>query len=259
MTHPSRWIGIGRTHIGCIRSSNQDTYGVLNDQGVWFVADGMGGHAGGDIAAQTAVAVAISETKERAALLRDQPDQAPTMLAEIITRANQAIHDKVRREPHLKGMGTTIAALAIPPSPMPIAHVAHLGDSRAYLYRDGSLTQLTRDHTLVEQLIKRGLLDVESARTYPERHVLTKALGMGIGVKPDLMSCPLRPDDLVLLCTDGLNKMLDDPAIAMVLAACHGDPDRASYELITQAVARGGEDNVTVIVCAPVTPVLSAT
>lgn len=232
---------------------------MLNDQGVWFVADGMGGHAGGDIAAQIAVAVAISETKERVALLRDQPDQASTMLADIITRANQAIHDKVRHEPHLKGMGTTIAALAIPPSPTPIAHVAHLGDSRAYLYRDRSLTQLTRDHTLVEQLVKRGLLDVESARTYPERHVLTKALGMGIGVKPELTSCPLRPDDILLLCTDGLNKMLDDPAIAVVLADCYGDSDRASYELITRAVERGGEDNVTVIVCAPVTSVLSPT
>lgn len=253
MTRQTRWIGIGRTHIGCIRSSNQDTYGVLNDQGVWFVADGMGGHAGGDIAAQTAVAVAISETKERAVLLRDKPDQAPTILTEIITRANQAVHDKARINPHLKGMGTTIAALAILPSTIPLAHVAHLGDSRAYLYRDGSLTQLTRDHTLVEQLVKHGLLDVESARTYPDRHVLTKALGMGIGVKPELTACPLRRDDLVLLCTDGLNKMLDDPAIAAVLAGCDGDPDHASYELITQAVTRGGEDNVTVVVCAPVT------
>ena len=259
MTHPTRWIGIGRTDIGCVRSSNQDSYGVLNDQGVWFVADGMGGHAGGDIAAQTAVSVAISQEKERAALLRDHPDEAPTILTDIITQANQAIHDKARQERRLKGMGTTIIALAIPPSPTPVAHVAHLGDSRAYLYRNGSLTQLTRDHTLVEQLLRHGLLDVESARTYPERHVLTKALGMGTTVKPDLTSCSLRPDDLVLLCTDGLNKMLDDPAIAMVLAECDGDPDRASYDLITQAVARGGEDNVTVIVCAPVMTALSTT
>jgi protein phosphatase len=257
VTQPTRWIGIGRTDIGCVRSSNQDSYGVLNDQGAWFVADGMGGHAGGDIAAQTAVSVAIRETKERAALLRDHPDQAPTILADIIAQANQAIYDKVRKEPRLKGMGTTIIALAIPPSPNPVAHVAHLGDSRAYLYRDGSLTQLTRDHTLVEQLVKRGLLDAESARTYPERHVLTKALGMGISVTAELTSCPLRPGDLVLLCTDGLNKMLDDPAIAMILADCHGDPDRASYDLVTQAVARGGEDNVTVIVCAPLNPALS--
>jgi PPM family protein phosphatase len=259
VTPPARWLGIGRTDIGCVRSSNQDSYGVLNDQGVWFVADGMGGHAGGDIAAQTAVSVAITQTKERAALLRDHPDQAPTILTDIIAQANQAIHDKVRQEPRLKGMGTTIIALAISPSPTPVAYMAHLGDSRAYLYRDGSLTQLTRDHTLVEQLVKHGLLNVESARTYPERHVLTKALGMGISVKPELTSCPLRPDDLVLLCTDGLNKMLDDPAIAAVLAECHGDPDRASYDLITQAVARGGEDNVTVIVCCPVTGALSST
>jgi serine/threonine protein phosphatase PrpC len=258
VTHPPRWIGIGRTDIGCVRSTNQDTYAVLNDQGVWFVADGMGGHAGGEIAAQTAVSVAITQTKERAALLRDHLDQAPTILSDIITRANQAIHDRVRHEPGLKGMGTTIVALAILPSPTPVAHVAHLGDSRAYLYRDGSLTQLTRDHTLVEQLLKRGVIDAESARTYPERHVLIKGLGMGISMKPELTSCPLRQDDLMLLCTDGLNKMLDDPAIAMVLAECHGDPDRASYDLITQAVERGGEDNVTVVVCAPVMHTLSS-
>lgn len=253
MTHPARWLGIGRTDIGCVRSSNQDSYGVLNDQGVWFVADGMGGHAGGDIAAQTAVSVAIRETKERAVLLREHPEQASTILTEILAQANQAIHEKVRRDPRLKGMGTTIIALTILPSPTPVAHVAHLGDSRAYLYRDGSLTQLTRDHTLVEQLVKHGLLNVESARTYPERHVLTKALGMESSVTPELTSCSLCPDDLLLLCTDGLNKMLEDSAIAMILAECHSDPDRASYDLITQAVARGGEDNVTVIVCAPVT------
>jgi PPM family protein phosphatase len=258
VTQPNRWIGIGRTDIGCVRLTNQDTYAVLNDQGVWFVADGMGGHAGGEVAAQTAVSVAITQTKERAALLRDHPDQAPTILADVIAKANQAIHDKVRQEPRLKGMGTTIVALAILPSPTPVAHIAHLGDSRAYLYRDGSLTQLTRDHTLVEQLMKRGVIDAESARTYPERHVLIKALGMGTSLKPELTSCPLSQGDLVLICTDGLNKMLDDPDIATILAECHSDPDRASYDLITQAVARGGEDNVTVVVCAPVMPTLSA-
>lgn len=252
-------MGIGRTDVGRVRSTNQDTYAVLNDHGVWFVADGMGGHAGGAIAAQTAVAVAITETKARATLLRDHPDQAPSILADIVMSANRAIHDKAQAEPQLKGMGSTIVALAILPTSTPVAHIAHLGDSRAYLYRDGSLTQLTQDHTLVEQLLRRGLITAETARTYPDRHVLIKALGMGIGLKPDLMSCELRESDLVLLCTDGLNKMLDDPDIATILAGCDGDPDRASHELITQAVARGGEDNVTVIVCAMVTRRPSAT
>lgn len=252
MTQPTRWTGIGRTDIGRVRHSNQDAYAVLNDQGVWFVADGMGGHAGGEVAAQTAVAVATAYTKEHAALLHDHPDQAPNMLADSIMSANRAIHKKAQQESYLASMGTTIVALAIPPSSTPIAHIAHLGDSRAYLYRKGSLTQLTRDHTLVERMVNRGLIDAETARTHPERHVLIKALGMGIGLKPELTSCSLCESDLVLLCTDGLNKMLDDPTFAAVLAGCHGDPDRASHELITQAVARGGEDNVTVIVCAMV-------
>ena len=252
MTDAVRWMGIGRTDIGHVRRSNQDAYAILNDHGVWFLADGMGGHAGGDIAAQTAVAVAVDYTKDHAAFLQDQPDTAPSILIDTVIAVNKAIHDTARLKPYLKGMGTTFVGLGILPSPTPTAHIVHLGDSRAYRFHNGSLTQLTQDHTLVEGFLNRGLIDAETARIHPDRHILVKALGMGIGLKPELTSSPLHHTDMVLLCTDGLNKMLDDSAIAAVLARCSGDPDRASYELIKEALAQGGEDNVTVVVCASV-------
>jgi protein phosphatase len=125
-----------------------------------------------------------------------------------------------------------------------------LGDSRAYLYRAGQLTQLTRDHTLVEKFVQRGLIDAATALTHPDRHILTKGLGMDADMKPDLTSTPLTPHDLILLCSDGLTKMLEDAAIASTLLHAHGDPHRACHDLIVQALSRGGEDNVTVIVVA---------
>ncbi len=152
--------------------------------------------------------------------------------------------------PSLQGMGTTFVALAMTPAPMPIAHIAHLGDSRAYLYRTGQLKQLTRDHTLVENLMRDGLIDAATALTHPERHILTKGLGMDVAMQPDLASTPVTRHDLILLCSDGLTKMLEDAAIASVLSRAGGDPHKACHDLVEQALSRGGEDNVTVIVVA---------
>ena len=135
-----------------------------------------------------------------------------------------------------------------------VAYIAHLGDSRAYRFHSGSLTQLTRDHTLVAVLLERGLINDATARAYPDRHVLAKGLGMGLDMTPELTSTPLAPDDTLLLCSDGLTKMLDDAAIATILARTQSHPRRACHELVEAALARGGEDNVTVIVCAYTTP-----
>ena len=146
--------------------------------------------------------------------------------------------------------GTTMGR---PLASMPVAHIGHLGDSRAYLYRAGQLQQLTRDHTLVEKLVQRGLIDATTALTHPERHILTRGLGMGVDMKPELTSTPITPQDLIVLCSDGLTKMLEDAAIASVLSRARGDPNQACHDLIEQALNRGGEDNVTVIVVASMT------
>jgi protein phosphatase len=150
-------------------------------------------------------------------------------------------------------MGTTVVAMIIAPTPTPVAHIAHLGDSRAYRFHAGTLTQLTRDHTLVAMLLERRLIDDATARAYPDRHVLAKGLGMGCDMKPELTSTPLTHEDLLLLCSDGLTKMLDDADIASILSQV-SNPRRACHDLVEEALTRGGEDNVTVIVCAYTTP-----
>ncbi|HKO31405.1 MAG TPA: Stp1/IreP family PP2C-type Ser/Thr phosphatase [Nitrospiraceae bacterium] len=250
MIQPQQWTGVGRTERGHVRATNQDALALLNDCGVWIVADGMGGHPAGDLAAQTAISVATQRARERETWLREHPSAASEFVTDLVTSANQKIHNLIRAKPSLQGMGTTFVAFTITPAPIPSAHIAHLGDSRAYLYRTGALKQLTRDHTLVEKYVRRGLIDAATALTHPERHILTKSLGMGVDIKPELTSTPVTPHDMIMLCSDGLTKMLDDAAIASVLSRANGDPYRACHDLIEQALNRGGEDNVTVIVVA---------
>ncbi|MDP1946508.1 MAG: protein phosphatase 2C domain-containing protein [Nitrospirota bacterium] len=254
MTEPQPWIGVGRTETGSVRTSNQDALALLNDCGVWIVADGMSSHPAGDLAAHTAVTVATQRAREQTAWLSEHPHAAPEFLSDLATSANRQIHELMRSKPALQGMGTTFVALAITPTSTPIAHLAHLGDSRAYLYRTGQLTQLTLDHTLVETLVQHGLIDAATALVHPERHVLTKGLGMGVNMQPELTSIPVAPHDLLVLCSDGLTKMLEDAAIALILSRANGDPQRACHDLIEQALSRGGIDNVTVIVVACMPP-----
>jgi protein phosphatase len=250
VTQSLQWAGVGRTETGHVRASNQDALALLNDSAVWIVADGMGGHPAGGLAAQTAVAEASRRAQQRTAWLLDHPTKTAEFVADLVTSANRRIHDLIQEKPSLEGMGTTFIALTITPAPPQIAHIAHLGDSRAYLYRAGELKQLTRDHTLVQKFVQRGLIDAAEALTHPERHILTKGLGMGVDMKPELTATPVAPEDLIMLCSDGLTKMLDDATIASILSLAGGDPHQACHGLIEQALNRGGEDNVTVIVVA---------
>ena len=254
MKQSPRWLGVGRTETGHVRKTNQDVFAAINSCNFWIIADGMGGHPAGDVAAHVAVDVA-TQTAKTLLSTREQSSQPPDQsLIETVIAANKAIHEKIRENSSLKGMGTTVVAMTIPPGPTPVAHVAHLGDSRAYRFHAGVLTQITRDHTLVEVLLQRGLINEATARAYPDRHVLAKGLGMGLEMTPDLTSTPLAPDDTLLLYSDGLTKMLSDAQIGSILAATHANPRRACHELVEQALRAGGEDNVTVIVCAYTTP-----
>ena len=247
----STWIGIGRSEVGLVRTLNQDAFAVIDSVSVWAVADGMGGHVGGEVAAQTAIAMVQAEAAASSHLLGNG-QQAPTdVLADLINRAHDAILNRARSKSKLKGMGTTIVLLAIVSGPAPIAYLVHVGDSRAYRFRSGTLTLLTKDHTLIEKYLERGILTAESAKTHPERHVLTRALGVGATVKPTITAFPLLPEDLVLLCSDGLTKMLEDEEIRTVFAAGELDPTQVCNRLVTAALDRGGEDNVTVVVVAP--------
>lgn len=249
MNVEGNWIGFGRSETGHVRQSNQDVFAAIDNCRFWIVADGMGGHHGGDIAAR----LAVDTITGHAQALFSQTEQAPGTIGQHLTEcliaANEAIHRKTLEEPSLKGMGTTAVAMALIPAPAPIAYIAHLGDSRAYRFHKGTLTQLTRDHSLVNLLLERGVLDATTARSYPDQHILVKGLGMGLNMKPDLVSTPLDHADLIVLCSDGLTKMLDDETLCSLLSQSNGNPRRACDTLVEEALRRGGEDNVTVIVC----------
>lgn len=246
----SAWVGIGRSEIGLVRTMNQDAFAMLDPLGLWAVADGMGGHVGGEIAAQTAIASITAQAHLSADTVRQRHTAPPTFLADAIMQAQHAILGRVQLEPKLRGMGTTIVLLYIDRAEVLTAHLAHLGDSRAYRFRSGSLTLLTRDHTLIETYLDRGILTPKTARTHPERHVLTQALGMSALVTPTISSYPLDPGDLLLLCSDGLTKMLEDNDIQDIFISGTGDPIRICDRLISESLDRGGIDNVTVVVIA---------
>ena len=254
MKKSPRWLGVGRTETGHVRSTNQDVFAAINSCNFWIVADGMGGHPAGDVAAHLAVDAATQRAKALLAETDLAPKEQKARLSETIIAGNRAIHDRIREDPALKGMGTTVVAMTIAPTSPPVAHIAHLGDSRAYLFHAGRLTQLTRDHTLVAVLLERGLINEATARAYPDRHVLAKGLGMGLDMTPELTTTALTLDDVLMLCSDGLTKMLDDADIASILARTQRNPRRACHDLVEEALTRGGEDNVTVIVCAYTTP-----
>lgn len=246
----STWIGIGRSETGLVRASNQDAFAVMDTTGMWAVADGMGGHVGGAVAAQTAISTVQAQAAFSQEQLRSGSASPIDVLTTLISRAHDAILAQARSQPKLKGMGTTLVLLTVVPDQTSMAYVAHIGDSRAYRFRAGALTPLTRDHSLIEKYLERGILTPETAKTHPERHVLTRALGVSSTVTPTIAGCAMQEDDLVILCSDGLTKMLEDQDIQRVLCNDDPSPSSACDRLIAAALDRGGEDNVTVVVVA---------
>ena len=245
------WHGVGVTDIGRVRQSNQDALAVLNDLNLWIVADGMGGHAGGDVASQLTVESIESYFRQHhssAEGLRE-PRTAPTAILRAgIESANQAVRTRAKLQSELAGMGTTVVLLYISKdSPFP-ATIAHVGDSRAYLLRDGTITPLTRDHTLMEDRIKLGILTREQAMYHPLRHILTKGVGIERTAGPDISTHHLLPGDRVLLCTDGLCKTMNDEQILQTVQSTEGKSLEAVCQLMIREANRlGGEDNITVV------------
>lgn len=246
------WHGAGLTDRGLLRPTNQDALTVRNDLRLWIVADGMGGHAGGEVASRLAVESATTFVEEAA----EMPDTNSAgqraeefLLRQAINSAHRTICTHAQGTPELTGMGTTIVILRISADPNPNLTLAHVGDSRAYRLRAGRLTLLTRDHSLMEDYLDRGLISPEEALTHPMRHVLTRALGLEGAAEPTLCSHPVAPGDLFLLCTDGLTKMMTDMQIAGALGQTRIPPEIACQNLVNEALRHGGEDNVSVVVC----------
>ena len=230
------------TDTGQVRTKNEDA--ALIGDAVFAVADGMGGHAAGDVASQVAVEAFESSTS---AGIDDEDD-----IVEAVRAANHAVISRADEDPDLAGMGTTLTALALVPGPADGTGpnelvIANVGDSRAYLFRDGDLTQLTRDHSLVEDLVQEGRLSPEEARTHPQRNILTRVLGNDTEVEPDVFRADPVRGDRYLLCSDGLSNEVDDERTASVLRRL-ADPDDAARELVRLANENGGRDNITVVV-----------
>jgi serine/threonine protein phosphatase PrpC len=222
---------------------------LLDGYGCWIVADGMGGHAGGGVASRIAVdAIAASVQRELnvTRVSEQAPEARERVLRAAISDGHQAVRREASKDPSLVGMGTTVVAVWAHATPAPEATVVHVGDSRAYLFRGNSLTQLTRDHSLVEEYRRRGLLSSEDAERHPLRHVLSRAVGPEPDVEPDASTVALEPGDRLLLCTDGLTKMLTDREIARILSKADG-VSATCAELVAAANRRGGDDNITVV------------
>lgn len=246
------WKGKGLTDIGRVRQTNQDAIGIYDHLRLWIVADGMGGHAGGEVASQLAVeALASYVGKQDSSLSKDASGSTkyPLLLQAAMEAANLAIREHARRHIELTGMGTTAVAVHISisiHSPF-LATVAHAGDSRAYLLRNQTLAPLTRDHSLVEERIQLGILTEEQALTHPLRHVLTRALGIEHAVIPSVTTIPLTESDKLLLCSDGLTKMMTDQHILNTILRANHSLESTCHALIEEANNQGGQDNVTVV------------
>jgi PPM family protein phosphatase len=226
------------SEVGHRRSGNEDSY--LCQDRLFAVADGLGGHAGGEVAS----AITIEALAELDGSL-DELDKAGERLAQAVWAGNDAVLRRAAEDSALEGMGTTVTAAAVIDGQVVLAHV---GDSRAYLLREGRLERLTDDHTPVEEAVRAGQITAEAARTHPYRNMLSRAVGLDEEVDVDVVAPqPLQPGDRLLLCSDGLSGPVDDPQIGAVLARSD-DPDEACRELVQAALDGGGPDNITVVV-----------
>ncbi|HWP39174.1 MAG TPA: Stp1/IreP family PP2C-type Ser/Thr phosphatase [Gemmatimonadales bacterium] len=231
----------GRTDVGVVRSGNEDNYLMLPDRGLFIVADGMGGHAAGEVASEMAVRIIARELGDFRG--KSDADVAERMRA-AIQRANGAIFERTLTEHDKRGMGTTATALVLNGARYLIGQV---GDSRAYLLRDGRLMQLTKDHSYVQEQVDAGYLTPAQARTHPYSNVITRCVGANNEVSPDIYVGALRTGDSYLLASDGLTGMLEDQDLEETLKQ-GADPQRLVDALVAEANRRGGLDNITAII-----------
>jgi protein phosphatase len=240
------------TDVGRKRKGNEDSLFVNPEQKLYVVADGMGGHAAGEVASR----VAVESINEFVCLTSGDEDITwpfgldqsisfdGNRLKSAIQYANRKVLEATRERKEYTGMATTVVAILVDGEH---ANVAHVGDSRVYLLRGGEIRQLTTDHSWVNEQIESGAISPDQARSHPLRNVVTRALGGKPELAVDLQMHKAEAQDVLLLCSDGLTTMLADPEIARVVADCGGDIDKAARTLVEQANQKGGEDNITVV------------
>lgn len=221
------------THKGMVRDNNEDAVfpsssGQSSDEVLVIVADGMGGHVAGEVASRLAINAAASNELDP---------------ADRVAAGNRAIREEVARDPGLEGMGTTMTLLSIDGT---TATIGHIGDSRAYLLREDEFSQLTEDHTVAAEYVALGQLEPEEAATHPQRHMLTRTLGLTRFVNVDEFKFDVLEGDRVLLCSDGLTEMVPDQDIGSTLRG--GTLEEVVWELVEMANEAGGVDNISVVV-----------
>ena len=226
-----KWVT--RTHVGNVRKSNQDT--VVLGQHVYGVADGMGGHLAGDIASRMAADLLTEMLQDR--------EPSPDALKQCVQDMNLRVYERQLDDPALSGMGTTLTVIWDSPDCL---YLAHVGDSRAYLLRNGDFRQVTDDHSLVGEMIRSGLLTPEEAAVHPYRHMITRAVGTDPDVEPDILTLDKAASDRWLICSDGLSGCVSDGTLRDLLTL--PDMAEAADRMLEQALGNGGQDNITLVI-----------
>lgn len=242
----------GSTHVGMKRSSNEDNFFLLAEENLYIVADGMGGHASGEVASQIAVETLANfyidtardeeitwPYKEDKALAYDQ-----NRLITGIKLANRRVWETAQADPRYRGMGTTIVSMVCSPSGV---YAGHVGDSRLYCVRDGRISQVTADHSLLNDYLKVHKLTPEEIEHFPHKNVIVRALGMKDTVTVDVTKVEPRAGDIFVLCSDGLSGMIEDDAILDAVVTGGQDLESICQDLIARANANGGQDNITAV------------
>ena len=238
--------------VGRKRKSNEDNYCANDQEGLYVVADGMGGHAAGEVASELVTAT-IEEFIKLTSSDADITwpfgvDEALTLsgnrLKTAIRYANRKLLERIKESAEYEGMATTVAAVLLEKDK---ANIAHVGDSRVYLIRGSEIRLLTNDHSWVNEQVMSGLIDSEQARNHPLRNVVTRALGGKEGLEVDMQVLDLQDGDILLLCSDGLTSMVDDVEILEVVKAGEQEADAVARRLVEAANSSGGEDNITAI------------
>ena len=235
-----------RTDIGKVRDENQDSYYIPNDEiSLYIVADGMGGCNGGKTASDLAIKSISEYVLENFEKTQDVKEAILELIGNAIKYANLTIYEKSKKDIELEGMGTTIEVVLIYNNRI---YIGHIGDSRIYRIRKNIMRKITKDHSYVEKLISDGTITREESYNHPKKNMLTKALGCGIYVVPDLMVKNFQREDILLMCTDGLTNMLTENDIYKIIEKNSNYLEKGIDELINEANNSGGVDNITAVI-----------
>lgn len=241
---------VGMTDVGQVRKANEDAVAQDNQLGLAILADGMGGHVAGEIASNMAVDTILDMVREnidnKNVGVESEFSDESLCLQQAVEYANHLVFSTQESQPEFKGMGTTIVVALFYNNQVSIAHI---GDSRCYLYRNQELEQLTKDHSLLQELIDRGFYTPEEAKNSSNKNLVTRALGIDPNATPDIQENIVLADDIFLLCSDGLTDLVDDEFIHLTLERFSDNLEVAAKQLISRANHNGGKDNISVMLC----------